>query len=178
MPTNITSLYAVGQHLRGFVRSLGLVWVAHDGGVCDHPHVCAGCEEYDVSYSVSIFTRGPLCAPPPRRFVCLRLFLFEITRAAQECLDGVDGIEHKGIVCCPLECGECAGEGCSLRPGGSSACCGGAIKSSGVMCSDSEEAPCIISLDGKQTTFLCADVWSHRGRFGVTPPGSCSVVSR
>eukprot|EP00903_Cladosiphon_okamuranus_P020284 g18614.t1 len=61
------------------------------------------------------------------------------------CLDGTVGIEDDdAVVCCPLSCGECSGTGCSGRPGGSDDCCGGAIKKSGVMCSTSEKAPCVL----------------------------------
>eukprot|EP00752_Nemacystus_decipiens_P001722 g1665.t1 len=64
--------------------------------------------------------------------------------APEPCPNGIEGIDANGIVCCPLSCGECAGEGCALRPGGLSDCCGGTIKESGVFCEDSGEAPCII----------------------------------
>eukprot|EP00903_Cladosiphon_okamuranus_P006180 g6077.t1 len=61
------------------------------------------------------------------------------------CSDGTVGIgDDNDVVCCPLSCGECSGRGCSGRPGGSDDCCGGAIKESGVMCSTSGKAPCVL----------------------------------
>lgn len=49
----------------------------------------------------------------------------------------------KDNVCCPLECQECGGTGCSLRPGGS-LCCGGTVLGLGLSCDDTS-APCTIS---------------------------------
>jgi hypothetical protein len=48
-----------------------------------------------------------------------------------------------GSACCPAACGECGGEGCSQRPGGTANCCSGAINDSGVLCSGSAP-PCIV----------------------------------
>eukprot|EP00752_Nemacystus_decipiens_P009061 g8090.t1 len=62
----------------------------------------------------------------------------------ETCSNGIEGIDANGVVCCPLSCGSCAGSGCSSRPGGSSSCCGSGIKDSGILCSDSGTAPCII----------------------------------
>ncbi|CAN0410953.1 unnamed protein product, partial [Laminaria digitata] len=45
-------------------------------------------------------------------------------------------------ICCELQCGTCGGSGCRNRPGGTDGCCIGTITDSGVMCSDSNEAPC------------------------------------
>lgn len=49
---------------------------------------------------------------------------------------------------CALSCGACGGSGCASRSGGNEACCGGAIQSSGLLCSETGEAPCIID-DGE-----------------------------
>ncbi|CAN0354280.1 unnamed protein product, partial [Scytosiphon promiscuus] len=50
--------------------------------------------------------------------------------------------------CCPLECGQCGGKGCTTAGRayglGSDECCGGGVKSSGKMCSKTGSAPCII----------------------------------
>eukprot|EP00903_Cladosiphon_okamuranus_P006680 g6520.t1 len=62
----------------------------------------------------------------------------------QTCPGGIPGINTKDIVCCPLSCGTCAGKGCSGRPGGKNACCGGGILSTQGYCSDTNQAPCII----------------------------------
>ncbi len=53
------------------------------------------------------------------------------------------GIASSGV-CCDAACGQCGGQGCGGRPGGSSACCTGVIKRSGVDCSFAQ-APCILS---------------------------------
>ncbi|CAN0481648.1 unnamed protein product, partial [Hapterophycus canaliculatus] len=60
------------------------------------------------------------------------------------CIDGVSGILSPDGYCCTLSCGTCGGGGCHSRPGGVSSCCGSQILSSGVMCDESEEAPCIV----------------------------------
>ncbi|CAN0453313.1 unnamed protein product, partial [Scytosiphon promiscuus] len=59
------------------------------------------------------------------------------------CSNGLLGTQS-GDVCCDPECGECGGEGCGTRPGGSAGCCVNPIVKSGVMCSASSAAPCII----------------------------------
>lgn len=48
---------------------------------------------------------------------------------------------------CALSCGSCAGPGCSSRPGGADACCGGGVKATQGLCSDTGEAPCVIDTD-------------------------------
>eukprot|EP00903_Cladosiphon_okamuranus_P015191 g14044.t1 len=63
---------------------------------------------------------------------------------ATTCPGGIPGINSKDVVCCSLSCGSCAGSGCSSRPGGKSACCGGAIISADDYCGDTNKAPCII----------------------------------
>ncbi|CAN0296302.1 unnamed protein product, partial [Ectocarpus sp. 8 AP-2014] len=58
-----------------------------------------------------------------------------------------EGIDGNGVVCCPLECGQCGGKGCSSAGAasglGSGSCCGDGVKSSGRYCDITEEAPCI-----------------------------------
>ena len=56
-----------------------------------------------------------------------------------ECDEGVLG----SSVCCAASCGECGGDGCSRRPGGSEACCQGPIRDAGRSCRD-HPAPCVM----------------------------------
>lgn len=63
------------------------------------------------------------------------------------CSNDVAGIENAGI-CCPEACGACGGSGCRNLPGGQGDCCTSYIASNGVLCSESETAPCIID-DGE-----------------------------
>ena len=58
-----------------------------------------------------------------------------------------DGVPHPddNNVCCGMACGSFCGQwNCDKGPGGSSACCGGSITSSGKKCSSSVAAPCEI----------------------------------
>lgn len=69
------------------------------------------------------------------------------------------------VCSCALSCGTCAGAGCSSRPGGADACCGGAIKTSGVKCSDTGAAPCVID-EGMYVcmytyTYVCTAAVQH-----------------
>lgn len=58
------------------------------------------------------------------------------------CSNGIDGVESEdGDYCCPASCGVCDGDDCAADGEG---CCGDVIEESGVMCDDSEVAPCII----------------------------------
>eukprot|EP00752_Nemacystus_decipiens_P011233 g9983.t1 len=64
---------------------------------------------------------------------------------AKVCAEGLEGFRH-GIVCCPLECGQCGGTGCESLPGGETACCSDVILIQGQMCNATAAivAPCII----------------------------------
>ncbi|CBJ31655.1 Unsaturated glucuronyl hydrolase, family GH88 [Ectocarpus siliculosus] len=64
------------------------------------------------------------------------------------CSNGVQGIDGNGIVCCPMECNQCGGSGCTHAGRaaglGAESCCGSGVKASGRYCDDTDEAPCII----------------------------------
>lgn len=72
------------------------------------------------------------------------------------CMDGT-GIQS-GDVCCPIECGQCGGTGCSELEGGEDSCCTSSVLSSGVSCEISGP-PCILSVsqcsDGIQNGEAC-----------------------
>ncbi|CAN0366902.1 unnamed protein product, partial [Laminaria digitata] len=56
-----------------------------------------------------------------------------------------DGVNSDGSeICCEAACVTCGGAGCGGRPGGADACCHGSIRDSGVFCSDTPTAPCIM----------------------------------
>ncbi|CAN0512492.1 unnamed protein product, partial [Laminaria digitata] len=59
------------------------------------------------------------------------------------CSNDVPGVDANGV-CCEAQCETCGGRGCSQRPGGSSGCCSSVIQDSGIFCSDTNEAPCIM----------------------------------
>lgn len=63
----------------------------------------------------------------------------------ETCSNGISGVEAAGV-CCKEECGTCGGTGCSTRvPGfGQYDCCVGRIVETGVLCSESGDAPCIV----------------------------------
>eukprot|EP00903_Cladosiphon_okamuranus_P006682 g6522.t1 len=81
-----------------------------------------------------------------RSVVVLPALLLPVAVAQDTCSNGLVGIEFK-TVCCDLGCGSCGGSGCSLRPGGGTACCKGLIENSEVLCSVSGAAPCILDGD-------------------------------
>ncbi|CAN0438128.1 unnamed protein product, partial [Ectocarpus fasciculatus] len=64
------------------------------------------------------------------------------------CSNGLEGIDHKGEVCCPVRCGQCGGSGCSSSGAeyglGEESCCSSGVNDSGRYCDDTNEAPCII----------------------------------
>lgn len=62
----------------------------------------------------------------------------------QVCSNGIEGIQSKNS-CCALECGQCGGAGCSTVLGlGANVCCESAVQTSGVLCDETNKAPCII----------------------------------
>ena len=67
------------------------------------------------------------------------------TDTAQTCSNGVAGHEGWGM-CCPVGCGygRCGGGYCRSFGGDDDVCCTTAIEDSGIMCSESGAAPCII----------------------------------
>ncbi|CAM9115958.1 unnamed protein product [Ectocarpus sp. 6 AP-2014] len=88
---------------------------------------------------------------------------------AQTCAGGISGVESTSLdVCCTLECGTCGGVGCT--PANTSSltandCCATEISESGVMCSDTGVAPCILS-----TVAASADSVCDNGQTGVQDP--------
>lgn len=58
------------------------------------------------------------------------------------CAEGI----ARGVTCCSPACGACGGEGCGGRPGGSAACCSGAIGDSGRSCAVAGP-PCVLDPD-------------------------------
>ena len=58
------------------------------------------------------------------------------------CNNGLPGYEAANV-CCALECGQCGGVGCSQLPGGKE-CCTSDVLATGMLCSESGTAPCII----------------------------------
>merc|ERR1719329_372578 len=52
------------------------------------------------------------------------------------CTQGIS--DRRGSVCCAVDCAECGGAGCDLRPGGAASCCGGSIVQ---VCTDSVGPP-------------------------------------
>lgn len=71
-----------------------------------------------------------------------------VTTPTQTCSDGTEGIDGNGVVCCPTDCGQCGGAGCTTAGAAAgldgSDCCGGTIRKAGVYCDDTDKAPCII----------------------------------
>ncbi|CAM9200961.1 unnamed protein product [Ectocarpus sp. 4 AP-2014] len=71
------------------------------------------------------------------------------TSAVTTCSNGLEGVsDANSVVCCPMGCGQCAGDGC-LTAGadaglGWESCCGLGVKASDVYCDETNEAPCII----------------------------------
>jgi len=72
------------------------------------------------------------------------------------CSNGIPGIESaNGEYCCPATCGECDASDCTDDGTG---CCGVELERSGVMCDDSEAAPCIIDTGEKAPPLDRTDV--------------------
>lgn len=100
------------------------------------------------SLSVLIFVRGlsdlftsyALPLPPPAPHLDVER---PTPTTAQTCSNSLAGYEASGV-CCPVDCGTCGGSGCSQLGDG---CCTKDVISSGVQCSSSRAAPCIIDGD-------------------------------
>ncbi|CAM9224565.1 unnamed protein product [Choristocarpus tenellus] len=75
--------------------------------------------------------------------------------ASQNVCDGVT--DSANDICCVGACGTCGGAGCGLIPGtnGPSDCCVTEIWDSGVMCSETVGAPCILSAPESVSNSTC-----------------------
>eukprot|EP00903_Cladosiphon_okamuranus_P006298 g6176.t1 len=88
---------------------------------------------------------------------------------AQTCTGGIAGVQSTSLdVCCVAECGTCGGPGCT--PANTSSltandCCATEISDSGVLCSDTGVAPCILSTEAAPATSLC-----DNGQTGIQDP--------
>ena len=87
----------------------------------------------------------------------------------QTCSNDLPGFEASGV-CCPLSCGQCGGSGCALLGEG---CCTSQVIDSGLLCSVTNAAPCIVdSDDGERkyglrvSTYISAHICPIRGRSG------------
>ena len=78
-------------------------------------------------------------------------------------IESSDELRDEGHVCCLATCGECGGSGCSGRTGIAAECCISDIKDNGKACSDTNEAPCVIS-SGKRTLTLSSAARGLRQR--------------
>lgn len=89
------------------------------------------------------------------------------------CSNGIRGVEGYGH-CCPVGCGTCGGRNCRKRAkeAGLDAadCCVQRIDESGVYCSDSGTAPCIIDLEEPQSS-PCSN-----GVMGIEGYGHCCAL--
>ncbi|CAN0056924.1 unnamed protein product [Pylaiella littoralis] len=93
---------------------------------------------------------------------------------AQTCSNGIEGIDGNGVVCCALGCGTCGGPDCSTAGGlGKSSCCGGTIKDSGILCSESGSAPCIIDAGVLETEACSGGIEGIDGNGVVCCPLGC-----
>ncbi len=104
---------------------------------------------------------------------CLRIPLFVVfDRVAQTCPGDIPGISGNDVICCPIGCNQCGGDGCSTSGAkaglGWDECCGAGVKKSGKYCDDTGEAPCIVGGPSSGAVCLCHDVDSAR----QIPPAS------
>merc|ERR1711998_294591 len=65
------------------------------------------------------------------------------------------------LICCPAECGTCAGEGCGSREGGAKNCCAKKITPANQKCSETGTAPCVLGSPPADTP--TTEMYKHRG---------------
>ncbi|CAM9946003.1 unnamed protein product [Ascophyllum nodosum] len=92
--------------------------------------------------------------------------------AGSGCGSGISGIKSgRGEICCVKGCGKCGGSGCGAIDGYTAdECCEGNIESSGVLCEDTGEAPCIID-----TSILWGTLPNPSPSPIMTIPSSCNI---
>lgn len=102
--------------------------------------------------------RNAMLIPNPQRRTCLLVCNVRTCEQSNrkrrnvtgaQCTGGIDGVQSTSLdVCCTAECGTCGGPGCT--PANTSSltaldCCATEIVDSGVLCSETGTAPCILS---------------------------------
>ncbi|CAM9871103.1 unnamed protein product, partial [Scytosiphon promiscuus] len=121
-------------------------WIDLDtGSICgqggSYPEEFWACSDFAITSS-----ERPLCGP------------FDVVDAKHEActsshgsrndMPGIEGSNDSGSVCCPIECGQCGGDGChqaGLAVGlDNTHCCVNGVLDNHDLCSDSGAAPCII----------------------------------
>ncbi|CAM9421032.1 unnamed protein product [Ascophyllum nodosum] len=108
----------------------------------------------------------------PTQWILAMVGLLLVTSSnAQVCSNGLVGVDNSDV-CCVAECGTCGGAGCGRRgrDAGLTAddCCAGRIRDTGVICSDSGAAPCIID-DGN----VCSNGFPGLEARGVCCASGC-----
>ncbi|CBJ34050.1 hypothetical protein Esi_0900_0001 [Ectocarpus siliculosus] len=96
-----------------------------------------------------------------------------------ECNNGIEGIDGNGVVCCPLDCGQCGGEGCSGSGAdfglGSESCCGGGVKSANNYCDVTGKAPCIYGSPPEEALLTTVNARTQQcGGEGCSSAGAAS----
>eukprot|EP00903_Cladosiphon_okamuranus_P006313 g6189.t2 len=111
----------------------------------------ASCQGYScpLGWSLAQGAASSLCPGICSNLDCCEQESF--SPGGKTCSNGIPGVEAAGV-CCKEECGTCGGTGCSTRvPGfGQYDCCVGRIVETGVLCSESGGAPCIVDEDAER----------------------------
>ncbi|CAN0124698.1 unnamed protein product [Scytosiphon promiscuus] len=121
--------FVVGHKLKTFFSTCSA-----EGELCDAAaDCCTGTCNGGTCASSTVFVASPLSP---------------IDETASTCINGFEGIDGSGIVCCSAGCTQCGGVGCSssgLAAGlGSDSCCESGIIARDEYCEDTQQAPCII----------------------------------
>ncbi|CAM9316682.1 unnamed protein product, partial [Hapterophycus canaliculatus] len=127
-------------------------WVDLDtGSICGqgggYPEEFWACSDFAITSSKRTFVNLVVAISPGER----RVHASQITSAMEGCSNGIAGIEGsngEGVVCCPVECGQCGTQEChqaGLAVGlDNTSCCVTGVLDNHDLCADSGEAPCII----------------------------------
>lgn len=78
--------------------------------------------------------------------------------SGSECSNGQPGHQH-GVVCCPIECGQCGGSGCETIDGtvGASDCCSDVVLGAQMFCNSTVAPPCIIGTADEVAASIAAN---------------------
>ncbi len=77
-------------------------------------------------------------------------------------IEGILGENDEGVVCCPLECGQCGGPGCGKAGDGNKACCVNGVLQNQPHCMVEGAAPCVFDrFSGERLLWIIGYIIQH-----------------
>lgn len=160
--------------LRFILLAVGFTAAAADVEMCMVSVPCdITCLEYSCPVGQSLLADAANILCESSTCTVVDCCLPDPVPVGETCSNGLAGVESTGV-CCMEECITCGGAECSTRVAGFGQfdCCVGPIVDTGVYCSESGEAPCIVDEDVQRCSNGVAGV---DGAFSTCCSAECGL---